>query len=739
MIGERIGSYQITSKLAEGGMGAVYVAHHDLMQRDAVVKVLLPAFSENTDMVKRFFNEARAAASIHHPGIVEVYDLGFMSDSRAYIVMEKLRGETLTARIAREGRLSVERATTFVLHMASALGAAHDAGIIHRDLKPDNLFVIPDPGVSGGERIKVVDFGIAKLQVNPGSLATVAGSIFGTPAYMAPEQCSDAATVDGRADVYALGCIFYEMLCGDPPFGKTGGIELLAAQLRDTPALPRTHNPDIPEHIQNVIMRALEKKPDVRYASCAELAKDLGVHSGELRKVVAAPSPSNAPDTEEAFAPTAAPVGTAATAAPVGTAATAAPVGTAATAAPVATAATAAPAATAASVPPAAAISAAPLTTHSAASGQVAAVVGSTPPDAMLQETPKSKVGLYALIGAAVLILGGGGLLIAKSGGGNGDGDKNVAKTSPIDAGAAPVNAAADAAVAAAADAGVTATLAAMRNAAKKKDWKSVAALFAVMDKNDSSYDAAKALHATAMAEYGALVKNSAVQLRKTRQCVALRRLAAKAAEISKDAGALVTAEVKQCHPAPVKPRYGSLVGVAKRANGHPVARLLVKIVKGPSHGSIHTSTKGAFAFHKLKPGRYTVACGRNSKLYVSITAGKRQHANCHLPNVTTGKSAVRLTKEAVVAMKRAQFGKALLLCRQALRKRRGYKTAVRVCALASCSLRRSADARRYIAQLRGVAARSVRAICLRHGVRVPNRKKQPSAPESEAAPPPAD
>ncbi len=266
MIGQTVGSYRVTKKLAEGGMGAVYVGEHAVMGREAVIKVLLPELSVNKEMVSRFFNEARAAASIHHPGIVEVHDVGFLG-GQAYIVMEKLRGETLATRITREKKLPLDRAVKVIRQLAGALAAAHKGGIVHRDLKPDNIFLVPDPEVPGGERVKVLDFGIAKLSTGAGSVATKAGSIFGTPAYMAPEQCRDAADVDHRADVYAIGCIFYELLTGRPPFGR-GGIELLASHLRDTPESPATLDPTIPPLVAGMVVTMLAKQPAHRYPSC---------------------------------------------------------------------------------------------------------------------------------------------------------------------------------------------------------------------------------------------------------------------------------------------------------------------------------------------------------------------------------------------------------------------------------------------------------------------------------------
>ncbi|HWN69498.1 MAG TPA: serine/threonine-protein kinase, partial [Haliangium sp.] len=216
------------SKLAEGGMGAVYLATHELMGREVAIKVLLPRMSTERDVIQRFFNEARATGSLNHPGIVAIFDLDQAEDGRAYIVMERLQGETLQQRLRRVQRLSMAETVDVVKQLASALAAAHGKGVVHRDLKPSNIFLCEDPEIPGRERLKILDFGVAKLAQQEGSLVTRAGAFVGTPGYMAPEQCRDSSTVDHRADLYALGCIMYDCLCGRPPF-VGDAVEVLAA------------------------------------------------------------------------------------------------------------------------------------------------------------------------------------------------------------------------------------------------------------------------------------------------------------------------------------------------------------------------------------------------------------------------------------------------------------------------------------------------------------------------------
>ena len=287
MEGLAIGHFRITRKIGSGGMAEVYEAKHELMDRYAAVKLLRPEMSAQEIIVRRFIQEAQAAASIEHPGIVHVYDVGYTPDGRAYLVMELLTGETLGQRLQRHKRLSLEATVTAIRQLAGVMGAAHQRGIIHRDLKPDNIFLVPDPEIPHGERVKVLDFGLAKLlQVAfPRAELTAQGAVFGTPAYMAPEQCHSAGNVDQRADLYAIGCIFYMCLCGHAPFG-TGGIEVLLAHVSQEPVPPRQHAPDIPPAIEELILQLLAKDPDRRWPSCetfiAQLDRLVEARAGRL-------------------------------------------------------------------------------------------------------------------------------------------------------------------------------------------------------------------------------------------------------------------------------------------------------------------------------------------------------------------------------------------------------------------------------------------------------------------------
>src|ERR1043165_1263000 len=273
MLGRTLGNYHVVSKIGEGGMGAVYLARHVTLGRPAAIKVLHPSLSSNQDMVSRFFNEARAATAVRNPGIVEVFDFGVLEDGSAYIVMEFLEGENLGARI-RRGRLPVAATMTIVRAMARALQAAHEQGIVHRDLKPDNVFLVPDSELASGERVKPLDFGIAKLAPISGEVSqTRTGMVMGTPTYMAPEQCRGAGSVDHRADLYALGCVAYQMMCGQPPFVSDGAGDLIARHLYFAPQPLRTHRPEIPAEVDDLVLWLLQKDPAARPAKAADLVR----------------------------------------------------------------------------------------------------------------------------------------------------------------------------------------------------------------------------------------------------------------------------------------------------------------------------------------------------------------------------------------------------------------------------------------------------------------------------------
>jgi len=259
-------------------MGTVYLGEHTLLGRKAAIKVLLSSLSANEEVVKRFFNEARAVTRIADPGIVQVFDFGHHTDGSAFIVMELLEGEAMDKRLKRIGRFGLIESLRFMRLLCTSLGAAHAKGIVHRDLKPENIFIVGDPAVTGGERAKILDFGIAKLSGDePGELKTRTGMLVGTPAYMSPEQCrGGGAKIDHRSDIYAIACVMFTMLTGRPPFDGIEPGELIAAHLREAPPLVSSRVPELPDVVDQILQQCLRKSPADRFQSMTELAQAIG-------------------------------------------------------------------------------------------------------------------------------------------------------------------------------------------------------------------------------------------------------------------------------------------------------------------------------------------------------------------------------------------------------------------------------------------------------------------------------
>jgi eukaryotic-like serine/threonine-protein kinase len=275
VIGTTAGNYRILSKISDGGMGSVYRAEHVLIGRPVAIKVLLPEFTANREIVNRFFNEAKATTAIRHPGIIEVFDFGYLDNNRAYIVMELLEGMTLARRAKMIGAMNEGEAAGLLRSVCNALAAAHDKGIVHRDLKPDNIFLIPDLE-TGGERPKLLDFGIAKLtDFGSANAATKTGAVMGTPTYMSPEQCRGSSDVDHRADLYSIGCIYYQLLTGRPPFATQSAGEVIGMHLYVQPDPPSHHHAGISPDSEALVMQLLAKDPAHRPQSARDLATQL--------------------------------------------------------------------------------------------------------------------------------------------------------------------------------------------------------------------------------------------------------------------------------------------------------------------------------------------------------------------------------------------------------------------------------------------------------------------------------
>jgi serine/threonine-protein kinase len=262
------GRYAILEPIGSGGMAEVYRARDELLGREVAVKVLSERLSRDRSFVERFRREAQAAAGLSHPNIVSLYDYG--SDEGAYyIVMEHIDGRALADIIRDEGPLLPERAAEIAADVAKALERAHGAGLVHRDIKPSNIML-----TSYGQT-KVTDFGIVRALGGDGeSTMTQTGMVIGTASYLSPEQ-AQGNPVDARSDVYALGCVLFEMLTGQAPFTGDTPLSIAYKQVREDPKQPSTVNPDVPSGMDAITMKALAKNPDNRYSSAAEMREDL--------------------------------------------------------------------------------------------------------------------------------------------------------------------------------------------------------------------------------------------------------------------------------------------------------------------------------------------------------------------------------------------------------------------------------------------------------------------------------
>jgi len=277
------GRYIVRGLLGVGGMGAVYEAEHTQLRKMVALKVLLPQLTFDPDATARFFREARPAAAVGHPGIVQVFDLGTDESGLAYLAMEKLEGEELHSRIQRAKPIPAGFAVRVGIELCDAVSAAHEAGVLHRDLKPANVFL----SKVGRARdvVKVLDFGIAKLQRETAAedQVTRSGQIMGTPLYMAPEQLRGIKDVDERIDVYAIGAILYETLAGRARFRASSYAEVVVNVLREEPEDLALLRPDLPSAMIDLVKRAMSKDRDTRYRSAREVGDALvalGIDSG---------------------------------------------------------------------------------------------------------------------------------------------------------------------------------------------------------------------------------------------------------------------------------------------------------------------------------------------------------------------------------------------------------------------------------------------------------------------------
>jgi serine/threonine-protein kinase len=260
------GRYRVERELGRGGMAKVFEGTDTVLGRRVAIKILAPQFAEDEAFVQRFRREAQAAARIGNPHIVSVFDTG-SDDGVHYIVMEFVEGRTLADYLAGGGRVLPERAIGVAQDVCEALAAAHAQGVIHRDIKPGNIMLDPRG------QVKVTDFGIARMTTTAETVAQTA-AILGTASYLSPEQ-AQGQPVDGRSDIYSLGCVLYEMVTGRPPFLGETPVTVASKQVLEQPVPPSTLNGDVPADLDAVILRALAKNPANRYTSAEELRADL--------------------------------------------------------------------------------------------------------------------------------------------------------------------------------------------------------------------------------------------------------------------------------------------------------------------------------------------------------------------------------------------------------------------------------------------------------------------------------
>lgn len=322
LVGTRLGEYDVLEPIGEGGMGVVYRAIHPLIKKRVAIKVLKPGTATDEAHVKRLIAEAEAVNAVGHRHIVDIFGLGRLDDGRPYIVMEFLEGQPLDAWLRATPRPPLPQVLTLLIEIAAPLAAAHGKGVIHRDLKPSNVFLCRE--ADGAQYIKLLDFGLAKRAMADGNSAQSSQHIVaGTPDYMAPEQAR-AMPVSARTDIYAFGAMAYEMLTGEPPFDGHTPMDVMMAHVSRPVPSPRALVPGLPVELDALVQRCLQKAPEDRPASIADVRAELKVVLSKLSptgsylklpEVLDRSSSSNetptarAPATEQAraLAPTAAP------------------------------------------------------------------------------------------------------------------------------------------------------------------------------------------------------------------------------------------------------------------------------------------------------------------------------------------------------------------------------------------------------------------------------------------------
>ena len=271
------GKYELTNLIGKGGMGAVYAATNKLIGKRVAVKVLHSSFAEDEEVLQRFLQEARAAATLENAGCVEIFDFGWAQhagEGFPYIVMELMRGKSLSQAMEDDGgALEIEFAVSLTLDVLSVLVSVHGKKIIHRDLKPENIFLAIE--LDGTKRTKILDFGISKVRTDQDGGLTQTGMLLGTPYYMSPEQACGHKNIDHRIDIWAMGAILYQMLTDRVPFPGSSYNEILSKIVKEDLELPRSFRPGLPEWLEAVVLRAMAWNRDDRYRSAEDFRKDL--------------------------------------------------------------------------------------------------------------------------------------------------------------------------------------------------------------------------------------------------------------------------------------------------------------------------------------------------------------------------------------------------------------------------------------------------------------------------------